>query len=304
VEKRAQERNVPRPDLPFRELLLNLRALSEREGRVAPTTGGLLFFGREPQHFLPHSEVRIARFQGTVMDQFIDQADLQGTLWEMIDKAERFIRRNTRRAARIVGFQRREISEYPPEAIREAVCNAVTHRDYQMTGSTVRIMIFDDRIEVNSPGSLPAGVTVENIANQHVLRNELIASYLYDVNYIEKWGMGIRKMQRLMREHGLAEPTFRDLGTFFLVTFTGPGEGILDLLPQEGLTDLRALGLNERQIDALRWMVNDGREMTNRDYQHRFGVSRNTASNDLADLVTHRLIRRFGVGKGTRYQAV
>jgi predicted HTH transcriptional regulator len=80
---------------------------------------------------------------------------------------------------------------------------------------------------------------------------------LYNIFYIEKWGTGIARMRRLMREHGLAEPHLEDLDDFFAVTFYGPGDDILDLIPEAGVTDLRALGLNERQIEALRLMVNE-----------------------------------------------
>jgi len=94
---------------------------------------------------------------------------------------------------KVVGFRRREVTEYPYEAVREAVCNAVCHRDYTMTGSAVRVMVFDDRIEVNSPGGLPPSVTIQNIERKHVLRNTLLANFLYDIFYIEKWGAGITK---------------------------------------------------------------------------------------------------------------
>lgn len=268
-----------------------------------PTQGGLLFFGRDPQHFIPHSEVRIARFKGTTMGHFIDSADLRSTLPEMIDEAERFIRRNTRVAAKVVGFKRREINEYPYEAVREAICNAVCHRDYFMDGSTVRIMVFDDRIQVNSPGPLPPGVTVENIDRKHVLRNRLIANYLYDIYYIEKWGTGITKMRRLMGEHGLAEPLFEDLDSFFAVTFYGPGERILDLIPEQGVVDLRELGLNERQIEALRLMVNERRELSNREYREMFGIAARTATRELVQLVETGMVQQVGRGRSTRYRA-
>jgi ATP-dependent DNA helicase RecG len=303
IRQRAERRGVRVPATFPQETLLNLGALAEEGGELVPTKGGLLFFGRDPQRFIPQSEVRIARFKGTTMGHFIDSADLRGTLPEMIDESERFIRRNTRVAAKVVGFKRREISEYPYEAVREAICNAVCHRDYFMDGSTVRIMIFDDRIEVNSPGSLPPGVTVENIDRKHVLRNKLIANYLYDIYYIEKWGTGITKMRRLMREHGLAEPVFEELGSFFAVTFYGPGERILDLIPEEGVVDLQELGLNERQIETLRLMVNEGREMTNAMYQELFEVSRRTATRDLGALVRTGWVRQRGTGKSTRYVA-
>lgn len=164
-------------------------------------------------------------------------------------------------------------------------------------------MVFADRIEVNSPGGLPPGVTLTNIERQHVLRNPLIANYLYDIFYIEKWGTGITRMRQLMREYGLVEPRLEDLGDFFAVTFYGPGDHILDLIPEEGVTDLRTLGLNERQIEALRVMVNEGQELSNVAYRQMFDVSKNTATRDLQSLVETGWVKVQGTGKGTRYRA-
>ena len=152
-------------------------------------------------------------------------------------------------------------------------------------------------------------MTLANIERKHVLRNPLIANYLYDIFYIEKWGpgvarFGIARMRHLMREHGLAEPHLEDLSDFFTVTFYGPGDRILDLIPEEGVTDLRALGLNERQIEALRLMVNEGQELSNADYRQLFNVSKNTASRDLQALVETGWVRVKGIGRGTRYRAV
>ncbi len=106
-----------------------------------------------------------------------------------------------------------------------------------------------------------------------------------------------------MREHGLAEPVFEDLGNFFAVTFYGPGERILDLIPEEGVVDLRELGLNERQIEALRLMVNEGQELTNTVYQRLFEVSRRTAVRDLKGLVGTGWVHQEGTRRGTRYVA-
>lgn len=106
-----------------------------------------------------------------------------------------------------------------------------------------------------------------------------------------------------MREHGLAEPRLEELDGFFAVTFYGPGDRILDLIPEEGVTDLRALGLNERQIEALRLMVNEGRELSNAKYRQLLNVSRNTASRDLQALVETGWVKVKGTGRGTRYRA-
>ncbi len=303
LQQRAQKRGVPIPALHFPEAFSELGAAIEHEGKLLPTCGGMLFFGRNPQAWLPHSQIRVARFQGTTTTHFIDRADLQGTLPEMIDAAEQFIRRNTRTAAKVVGFRRREVAEYPFEAIREAICNAVCHRDYQLAGAEIRIMIFSDRIEINSPGGLPPGVNLANLERTHVLRNPLLANYLYDIFYIEKWGTGIARMKTLMSEHGLAEPKFEDLGEFFAVTFYGPGERILELIPEEGVTDLKAMGVNERQAEALAKMINEGHEFTNTSYRELFNVSKNTATRDLQALLETSWVKTVGVGKGTRYGA-
>lgn len=301
LEQRETKRGVRMPALRFPEVMTTLGAAREHEGKLAPTFGGMLFFGREPQAWLPQSQIRVARFQGTTTTSFIDRADLQGTVPEMIEAAEQFIRRNTRTAAKVVGLRRREVAEYPIEALREALCNAVCHRDYQLAGAEIRVMIFSDRIEINSPGGLPQGVNLANLERAHVLRNPVLANFLYESFYIEKWGTGIARMKSLMSAHGLSEPKFEDLGDFFAVTFYGPGERILELIPHEGVTDLKAMGLNERQAEALGKMINDGHEFTNTSYRELFNVSKNTATRDLQALLETGWVKTTGVGKGTRY---
>ncbi|MCK4417538.1 MAG: putative DNA binding domain-containing protein [Candidatus Latescibacteria bacterium] len=175
LQKRAESRAIEVPRIPLEQILANIGAAVWKKGRFIPTNAGVLFFGVEPQRFLPHSELKIARFKGTTMTEFIDRVELRGPLPELIDDAERFVRRNTRRATKIVDFEQVNIAEYPYEAIREAITNAVGHRDYFFTGASIRVMIFDERIEVESPGRLPEGVTLKNLEGSHVLRNERIA---------------------------------------------------------------------------------------------------------------------------------
>ncbi len=304
LRRAAEERGLPVDlSLPLEQNLIRLGAVVQDGDRVVPRAAGLLLFGREPQRILPQSRVRVARFQGTSPMNFIDRLDCTGTLPEMIDAAERFVKRNTRLAARITGFERREITEYPYPAVREAVANAVAHRDYWRRGVDVRISIFADRIEVQSPGRLPPPLTVATLGGEHVLRNPLIARLLFNIHYVEDWNTGIQRMRRWMRGHGLREPVFEEIGQTFRVTFYGPGDDILDLIPEAGVTDLRELGLNERQIEALRVMVNDGKELTNRRYRELFGAPRRTAARDLEKLVKTGWVRQKGTGKGTRYVA-
>ena len=128
-----------------------LEGARERDGELTPTYTGLFFFGRNPQRFLPRAEVKLARFQGVTTMAFIDRLIIHDTLPEMLDKAERFIRRNTRTAMKVVQFESVQVSEYPYDAIREALVNAMAHRDYNHS-SGIQVNIFDDRLEVMSPG--------------------------------------------------------------------------------------------------------------------------------------------------------
>jgi ATP-dependent DNA helicase RecG len=285
------------------ENLKRLELASERDGRLTLSIAALLFFGTRPQRFAPHSMIRLARFQGASPLNFIDRLDCIGVLPEMIDEAERFVQRNTRLAARITGFERREVTEYPYAAVREAIANAVAHRDYERTDVEVRVSIFDDRIEVQSPGRLPAPLTLDTLGEEYALRNRVIAELLFNIRYIERWNTGILRMRQLMRQHGLPEPVFAEIGQTFRVTFQGPGQGILDLIPEQGVTDLRSLGLNQRQIDALRLMVNEGKTLTNADYREMFGVAGRTALRDLEGLVATGYVHRIGARRGARFAA-
>jgi ATP-dependent DNA helicase RecG len=136
-----------------------------------------------------------------------------------------------------------------------------------------------------------------------VWRNPDLAGLLYRLGYIEQFGTGIDRMRRDMRAHGLPEPRFEGGPGWFRVVFPGPGEHILDLIPEEGITDLRALGLNERQIEVLRLMVNERRVLTNRDYRDLFDVGNQTAARELTGLVEKGQAQRVGSGRATQYEA-
>jgi ATP-dependent DNA helicase RecG len=304
LDRAARERGIPVDlGLGWLDNLERLDVLRRRDGCVVPTAAAVLLFGRAPQTLFPHAVVRCARFEGTVPLNFISRRDLGGTLPEQIDGALAFVREHTRVAARISGFERREIAEYPSVAIREAVANAVAHRDYALRGDEVRLAIFDDRIEVQSPGLLPRPLTLRGLGQEHVLRNRRLAQLLFNIRYIENWNTGIHRMRAAMRAHGLPEPAFEELGHSFRVRFTGPGDRILDLVPEEGVTDLRTAGLNDRQVEALRLMVNEREEMSNERYRSLFDVAARTALRDLEGLVERGLAARRGTRRSTRYVA-
>lgn len=166
-----------------------------------PTIAGVLLFGRDPQRQLPHAQINAARFPGTDSSHDpSDRKDLKGRLLDVIDQAERFLDLHLRTPHRIRDFEPESRPELPKAALREAVVNAVAHRDYTIRGP-IRLFIFDDRVEIHTPGKPPNGVDVDAMrAGVHVVRNPTIYARLSDAGLVTRAGTGIRRIVRLVRE--------------------------------------------------------------------------------------------------------
>jgi ATP-dependent DNA helicase RecG len=185
------------------------------------TNASLLLFGKEPQKYFPRSVVKCAKFAGNEPINFVDMQDIKGTLIGQVPDVLNFIRRHINVSVNISGkAQRDEIWEYPKEALREAVINAICHRSYEDTGN-VQIRIFDDRLDIWNPGTLPAGITIDSLRGDHRSRprNELIARCFYLIKYIEQWGTGTNRIISFCKAAGLKEPKFEVKDNDFIVTF-------------------------------------------------------------------------------------
>lgn len=309
LQKRADNLDVEVPDASLKDILLNLlKVLRMFKGEFHPTNTGILFFSSDASNYIPQNVIKMARFKGVTRSNIIDSKEIKGPIYRIIDEVEIFFKRNTRIANKIVDFKRVDIPEYPYPAIREALINAIAHRDYNRTGAQILFSIYDDRVEISSPGSLVSGLSINDLENKHETRNDAICEIFKLTKDMETFGTGIGKMKDFMMDHGLKEPEFMLEGDFFVVRFLGPGDKILDLAPDIPKTriiaDLKQLKLNDRQIKALKLMIEDGKILTNNLYQKEFGVSRQTASRDLKELIDKGQIYSTGKGKGTKYKAV
>ena len=281
------------------EVLLKRGCLAAGEEGLRPTCAGLLLFGRDPQRWFHSSEIVVARYAGTAMDDRFIKEEIRGTLPQQIRRAEAFVVDNLRRGVRLAGLERAEEPEYPVKAVREAIVNAVAHRDYQIRGDEIRILLFSDRIEFYSPGRLPGHITVDNLVDERFSRNEAIVQVLSDMGFIERLGYGIDRMLRLMAEARLPAPRFEETTAGFRVTLLGHGASLFGLDP--GGRRWRQLNLNERQEKALAFLAERDR-ITNRDYQELCpDVSPETIRRDLADLVEKDLILKIGDKRATYY---
>lgn len=281
------------------DVLARRGCLVKEEGKWRPTISGYLLLGREPQRAFPSAEILLARYAGKQMDDEFLREVIRGPLPEQIRRAETWLTANMRRGARLDAFQREERTEYPLPAVREAIVNAVAHRDYAIRGDEIRVLMFSDRIEVYSPGRLPGHVTIENIVEERFSRNEVIAQVLADLGFIERLGYGIDRMIRQMREWGLPAPRFAETTNGFKVTLRGPGEKLVS--EESEKAKWRKLDLNERQLAALDFIAKNQR-IANRDYREMFSeVSEETIRRDLADLVEKDVLIKMGDKKGTYY---
>ena len=172
----------------------------------------------------------------------------------------------------------------------------MVHRDYSIYGASIFVNIFDDRIEVESPGKLPPPLTLETFENRSVLRNRITGRLLFNIKKIEAWGTGITRMKRLMREHGLKEPEFRESEVSFTVIFWGPAEKILET----GAEEIVAVELNERQKKAIDYIRKHGR-ISNREYREINNVPKITAYRDTNDLIKKKLVKKIGAGAQIHY---
>jgi ATP-dependent DNA helicase RecG len=267
--------------------------------REQPTYAGLLLFGLSPQQFLPSSQITLVRYAGHHMgDEFVRE-EVRGTLPEQIKRAEAFLANNMRRGHRLAGWRREEQTEYPLEAVREAVVNAVAHRDYSVNGEDIRVLMFADRLEVYSPGRLPGHVTLDNIVDERFSRNWIIVQLLSDLGFVERLGYGVDRMIAAMEDVGLAKPVFSETANGFMVALYGQGERLVTGGPDPSRWS--HLNLNERQIKVLTFLTENDR-VTNRAYQELCpDVSAETIRRDLADMVDVGLLLKIGDKRATYY---
>ena len=220
LQNRAVKLKVSIPKISVKDFLIKtLKVVKEESGKICPTNAAILFFGKDPYEHISHHEIRIARFRGTTRSEFIDSQEIRGPIYKMLDEVEIFFKRNTRLANKIVEFKRVDIPEYPYEAIREAIINAIAHRDYKRRGAPIMVAMFDDRVEVRNPGGLLPGLNIKKLEGNHQTRNGVICKIFHETLDMEKFGTGIGKMKHLMKEHGLSSPQFSEEGDVFVVKF-------------------------------------------------------------------------------------
>jgi ATP-dependent DNA helicase RecG len=269
------------------KILDNLKLLTD-DKKI--TRAAILLFGKDPQKFYISATTRVGRFKGS---NILDTVISEGNLFNQAEQAAEAIKKHLNVRFEIKGLVRREIWDYPLDAVREAVANAIIHKDYS-SAAEIQIKIYDDKVWLWNQGSLPDQLEVEDLKKEHSSypKNPLIANTFYRAGLIEHWGSGTKRIVDLCKEQNLPEPEFKEEQGGISVWF------YKDIYREE---NLKKIGLNERQIKAVLHVKENGR-ISNSEYMELTKVSRQTATRDLSELVKSKIFKKRGVaGKGTEY---
>jgi ATP-dependent DNA helicase RecG len=198
----------------------------------------VVLFGKTFLPYYPQCELRMARFRGTDKTEFLDQRQIRGPAFKLLEEAELFCQRHFPMPAKIVPTQMRRVETplIPPDAMREILVNAFIHRDYSVAGGAISLAIFDDRVEIWSAGGFPKGITPKMLEGSHpsVQRNPIIADVFHRTGLIEKWGRGTNRVAEMCLAGGIQPPMFEEIGSFALVTFKVQVGMTSQVTPQDG----------------------------------------------------------------------
>ena len=293
-----------------RQQLRSWGVLIERDGKDYPSNAYAILTGNGGLHVATQCGV----FKGTTKAVFVDRREYTGPLWEQIDEAFQFVLRNIHLGATIVGIYRQDVYEIPPDAIRELIINAVVHRSY-LDHSTIQVAVYDNRLEITSPGKLPMGQTIERMKEGYSkIRNEALAHAFAYMNLIEHWGSGIPRIIDKVKAAGLREPEFLGGEVDLRINIYRGQNNAIDIKngvinEKKGIigvkNDINGIknGVNEvidtakelpDQMQKLLKIIIENPTETQAQYAEKLGVSKRTIARIFADLKEQGILEQHG----------
>ncbi|HEN20458.1 MAG TPA: DUF4062 domain-containing protein [Desulfobacteraceae bacterium] len=296
-------------DLLAGALLRGLVWTDADSGAHYATAAGIVLLAKDPSSVFPQCRILADAYRGENQDgEPRDHEDIRGPMPHVIDRAIVFVDRNTRHPMKVVGLNRVRFDEYPVEALREALVNAVAHRQYEDAGRKIMLEVFSDRVLISSPGLPPSPITLVSLRRQKYRpcsRNPVLAQCLSFFHRIEERGSGFRRMRAQMLDHGLEPPLIGVDTGYFQMTFPGPGEDLKRLKAPAGsvariVTPSLEEQLNSRQKKILAQMLKEG-FVTSGWCRKHLPVAYDTIRRDLLSLIDEGIIKQQGKGRSTRY---
>lgn len=271
----------------------NLKLIHEENGTIYPTNGLLILLGR-----FEYVRMKCSRFKGTTMDVFLDRKEYEGDLFTQLENSENFIKNYIRLSSKIKGLQREDQYEIPLEAIRESLVNAVVHRDYSNEGRDIKIGIYDDIVNVVSPGGFPSTITQEDILEgRSEIRNKVIARVFKELGYIEQWGSGIRRIISSCKERGLKEPEIIEKGDFVDVSL------YREVVIKKEM-HFKEDGLTNHQNAIINYLNDNKNRISTKEASDILGISDRAARTILSSMVGKNILIRVDKGPQTHYKLI
>lgn len=289
--------------------LKNLKLVKTENGHDYVTKGLILLSSNT--EVLEYARIKCARFKGIDVAEFIDQKEFEGALYEQVENTMNFVKMYIEKSGTIDDLQRKDKYSIPIVAIREALVNAVVHRDYSILGADIKVAIFDDRIEITSPGALPKSLDINDIKDgRSEVRNKVIARFFKEIGYIEQWGTGIKRILLECKKQGLPEPLFKESGDFFKVTIYKRNDHSMKVTDSAGkvtdsaekVTDISSdySYLNETEKSILQYIKENGK-IANKEAREITGLKETAVKNLLRKMVENKLINSKGQGRNRHY---
>ncbi len=274
--------------------LINWGVVKNMDGTLLPTNAFVLL----TDNVFSFAKIQCALFKGTERVVFIDKRDFEGPLYEQIEEAYDFVLKHINLGAEIKDLVRNEAYELPTEAIREAIVNAVTHRNF-LDRACVQVAVYDDRVEVTSPGMLYGGLTIEQIKEGgSKIRNRCIAEVFSRMRIIESWGTGIKRMFSSCREYGIRDPELLEIGDSFRVNLYRPSYSGNDAQSSpksspKSSSKSSPNGLNATQQKIMQ-MIRKNSRITQAEMAEIIKISRRAVQKNIKELVDQGIIIHEG----------
>ncbi|MDP1694803.1 MAG: ATP-binding protein [Candidatus Woesearchaeota archaeon] len=293
-----KEINVSIKNRSAQDILASLECSKENEIKNV----GVLFFAKEPTHYIRQCRMTLVAFKGTERTIIFDRVDVDDDLLTQFNQAIFFIKKHLNIRSEIRGVNRYDIYEIPIDALREAVVNAIVHRDYSVSGTSIMVEVYDDRISIVNPGGLAKGLSKKTLGTLSIRRNPIIADLFFRMGKMERMGTGIKRMKEAMKKEKLPSPQI-EVDTFFKITFLrtenrggklvekvgeGVGEGVGEKLTlnQEGILNQI---LQNKQISAI-------------ELSSLIGISQRKIEENIKKLKAKGLLKRIGPDKGGHWE--
>ena len=281
------------------EKLKNLKLVRQDQGHLFPTQGLLILLGK-----FPHIMTKCARFKGTDMSLFLDRKEYAGDLFSQLEQAEAFIKNHINLRGEIKGLQRTDTYELPEAALREALTNALIHRDYTNQGRDIKVGIYDDIVNIVSPGGFPSTLTADGLREgRSEIRNRVIARVFKELGYIEQWGTGLQRIKKTCLDHGLQEPRIREISDSIDIEFQRPRVSGISEVPDTAGYRRIPPNTNEQESVILKQLDQNGM-ITAAQVMHLLSVKERRAREILKQLSEKHLLEKRGSARSTYYTKI